>query len=243
MLAGLAVDNLTPLMAIHLPRDLPSGAWSPLVATRGRRGAQTPVVIAGVEGGRRYAVVLGVGFWRWAFRGGDQRQVYTRLWGALAGWLVQEQGQIAGGVVRPANRVSERGQPLAWVAPGLAADSIRVRVRSGETAVADTTIPVQQADTAHSKALPPGQYTYDARVYAGGKEVGAGTGPFTVDTFSAELTRPARPLASLRGLPSEAGFQAGRRGARPLRSVIWPYALLVVLLATEWILRRRWGLR
>jgi hypothetical protein len=243
LLAGLPADNLTPLMAVFLPRTLPSSSWTPLLAVRGRRGAQTPLVVAGVDGGRRWAVALGIGYWRWAFRGGEQRQAYSRFFGALAGWLVQEQGQIAGGAVRPTNRVLERGRPIGWVAPGLAADSIKVRVRAADRIVADTTIPVEQGDTALSSALSPGDYTYDARVFAGGREVGTGTGPLTVDAYSAELTRPARPLASLRGLPSAAGFDIGRHGSRPIRTLIWPYILAVLLLATEWTLRRRWGLR
>jgi hypothetical protein len=156
---------------------------------------------------------------------------------------VQEQGQIAGGAVRPTNRVVERGRAVGWVAPGLAADSIKLRVRSADKVVADTTIPVEQSDTALSAALVPGNYTYEAHVYTANKEVGSGSGPLTVDTYSAELTRPARPLASLRGLPTAAGFDLSRHGARPIRTLIWPYLIVVLLLATEWTFRRRWGLR
>jgi hypothetical protein len=243
LLAGLPVENLAPLLALNLPRSMPAGSWTPLLAGRGRRGAQAPIAVAGGNGGKRWAVALGVGYWRWAFRGGDQRQAYSRLFGALAGWLVQEQGHIAGGAVRPTTRVAERGRRLGWVAPGLAADSIRLRVRAGERMVADTTIPVEEGDTALSSALAPGNYNYEARVFAGGREVGSGSGPLTVDAYSAELTRPARPLASLRGLPSAAGIDLSRRGERPLRTLIWPYVLAVLLLATEWTLRRRWGLR
>ena len=36
-------------------------------------------------------------------------------------------------------------------------------------------------------------------------------------------------------------FQRGR-GA-PLHTAWWPWALIVLALAAEWILRRRWGLR
>ncbi|MEX2285198.1 MAG: VWA domain-containing protein, partial [Gemmatimonadota bacterium] len=42
LLAGLPIENLPPLAGLHLPRSLPDGAWTPLQATRGRRGAPAP---------------------------------------------------------------------------------------------------------------------------------------------------------------------------------------------------------
>jgi hypothetical protein len=33
------------------------------------------------------------------------------------------------------------------------------------------------------------------------------------------------------------------RPGRPLHTVPWPYVLIVLLLAAEWVLRRRWGVR
>jgi hypothetical protein len=161
----------------------------------------------------------------------------------LAGWLVQEQTQIAGGAVRPARRVVPRGERLAWVASGLAADSVRLHLFRDTQVVAQTTIPVEPGDTAFSSALATGNYRYEARAFAGGREVGTGSGPITVESFSAELVRPSRPLADLQGAGS-AGLPTRRAGGgQPLRTVIWPYLLIVLLLATEWVLRRRWGLR
>jgi hypothetical protein len=243
LLAGLPTENLPPLMAVLLPRELPSTAWIPLQATRGRRGVQAPVVIATAAAGKRRVVALGIGFWRWAFRGGEQRQVYARFWGALAGWLVQEQGQIAAGAVRPASRVIEQGGRPAWIAPGLNADSVNVRLFSGQAMVADSTIPLEQADTALSSVLPPGNYRYEARAFAGGREVGSGAGPLTVDTYSREFGRLTHSLGDLTGAAGTSELGQNRRGARPLRTLIWPYLLVVGLLVTEWTLRRRWGLR
>ena len=243
VLAALPVENLAPLLGVNLAREIPSGGWVPLMATRGRRGAQTPVAIGMTQNGRRTVVALGQGFWRWAFRGGEQRQVYARFWGALAGWLIQEQTQMAGGAVRPVARVVERGQPLAWVAPAIAADSVRLRISNSSGITADTTIPMQQADTALSSTLPPDHYRYEAVVYSEGREAGRGSGPLTVDAYSSEFSRITQNLNDLTSV-AQAGIGAGSRaGSMPLRTSFWPYLLLVLLLATEWILRRRWGLR
>jgi hypothetical protein len=242
LMAGTPVENLPPLAALHLPRDLPPGAWVPLQATRGRRGAPAPLAFAFAQSGRRRVVALGQGFWRWSFRGGEPRTVYVRLWGALAGWLVQEQAQIASGAVQPARRVVQRGERLVWMAPGLAADSITVRMVQ-DTTTSQITIPVEAGDSASSSPLKPGHYRYEARAFAGGREVGSGTGPLTVEPFSAELVRSPRSLDDLRAMASTALGDRGRSGERPLRTSIWPYAVILLLLTAEWVFRRRWGLR
>jgi hypothetical protein len=243
LLAGLPVENLPPLAGVHLPRELPLGSWVALQATRGRRGSPAPIAVAYTEAGRRRVVALAQGYWRWSFRGGEQRTVYARFWGALASWLVQEQTQLAGGAVRPTRRVVPRAEPLGWLASGLAADSIALRLIRDGAVAAESTIPIGPGDSAISAALPPGDYRYEARAFAGGREVGTGSGPLTVEAFSPELTRPARALTDLQSTASTALDGVGRGGQRPLRTSVWPYALILALLATEWILRRRWGLR
>ena len=244
LIAGLPIQNLPPLSGLHLPRDLPAGAWAPLQATRGRRGAPAPIAYAQADGSRRRVVALAQGYWRWSFRGGEGRTVYSRLWGALAGWLVQEQTQVAGGAVRPAQRVVERAQRITWVAPGLSADSLHVRLLQDGTVAAETAIPMQPGDSAFSPAPAPGNYRYEARAFAAGREVGTGSGPLTVEVFSTELVRPARPLDELKQASAQAVLDGlGRAGARPLRTSFWPYLVITLLLATEWVLRRRWGLR
>ncbi|MEX2285199.1 MAG: hypothetical protein WEE89_22120, partial [Gemmatimonadota bacterium] len=195
------------------------------------------------EGGRRRVVALGQGYWKWSFRGGDQRLLYARFWGALAGWLAQEQTLSSGGAVRPARRVVQRGERPAWIAGGLTADSIRVKLLRDGATVAETTIPVEQGDSAFSTALEPGNYQYQAAAFSGGREVGTGAGPMTVETYSAELTRPGRSLAQLASAAQAQLSERSRSGSRPLRTMIWPYAMVVALLASEWVLRRRWGLR
>ncbi|MBI4545266.1 MAG: hypothetical protein HY703_08730, partial [Gemmatimonadetes bacterium] len=194
----------------------------------------------------RWALALADGFWQWSFREGAGRVTYQRLWAAVAGWLVQERPLAEGGALRPTRRVAARGEQLRWVAAGLAADSLAVRIRTekGE-AVLDTTVVAVRGDTAATRVLPPGHYRYEVRALRGGREAARSAGPLTVESYSPEFARPAARLEQLaRGTAAAArGVDACGAGGRPLHATAWPYLLLVLLVTTEWVLRRRWGLR
>jgi hypothetical protein len=242
LLASVPADELPPLSDL---RALASGAgaWAPLEASRGRRGAGLPIAVAVEREGRRTVVATADGYWRWAFRGGEARQAYRRLWASLGGWLVEDQRSVAAGAIRPAERAAPRGEPLRWVAPGLGADSVAIRVAAedGTTAV-DTVVSRVRGDTLVTDPLAPGHYRFEARAFAGGEEVATAEGPLTVERYSAEFARPAVAVTGMAG--GAAGEEAPRRlPGTPLHTTPWPYLLLVLLVSTEWTLRRRWGLR
>ncbi|HSJ08083.1 MAG TPA: hypothetical protein VK936_15365, partial [Longimicrobiales bacterium] len=242
LLAGLAPAGFAPLTALR-GADVPAGAWSPLLAARSGDGTPQPVLVADSAAGRRWAVALGTGYWRWAFRGGPERELYQRLWSAVAGWLVTE--RTLGGVpaVRPVRLSAPRGALIPWVAPGLEADSLWVQIVSpGGTVALDTTLAAVPADTAFTAAPPPGTYAWRATAFAG-DSVAGGEGPLTVETYSPEFARRTADLGELRGGGSPVRDAAPRRTGTPMHATAWPYALIVLLLAAEWILRRRWGLR
>ncbi|HUG40501.1 MAG TPA: hypothetical protein VMM12_08450 [Longimicrobiales bacterium] len=240
LLAGLEPADAPPLTALRTP-DAPAGWWGPLVARLGRRGEARPVLLAGTTGGRRVAVALGDGYWRWRFSGGAGRETYDRLWSAVGGWLMAGPGAVAGAGAGPADRVVARGEPVVFRAPP-GADSLALRIfpaGAAEPAV-DSTLRVRGGE-AVAGVLPPGHYRYEAVVFdGGGGERTAASGELTVESFSREFTRTAVSL------DPEAGEARGARGSaagRPLRASAWPWALLMVLLCVEWVLRRRWGLR
>jgi hypothetical protein len=242
LLAGQEMAGVAPLTGIR-SGEMPAGTWAPLQATRGRQGAPQPVLIAGESAGRRWAVALGTGYWQWAFRGGDERMLYARLWSAVGGWLVRERALAGPGAVRPAPLAVPRGVPIAWVAPGLAADSIAVQLRDADgTAVLDTVVRMTARDSAFTAAPAPGNYTYRARAFTNGTVTDA-TGPLTVERFSPEFAMPRVDMAALQTPPTPVRTGADRSGGTPLHATAFPYLLIVLLLATEWILRRRWGLR
>lgn len=241
LLVDMDKNGLPPLNALHAA-DLADGAWTPLVAGRSPRGGQAPVFHAAETPGRRYVIALGSGYWRWAFRGGSSRVVYQRLWGALAGWVVQEQAQVAGASVRPAQRSVTRGRPLRWVAPGLAADSFALTLNGAGGATLRSTLSAETGDTAISAAVAPGHYTYDIRAYRDGAEIARADGPLTVESYSPEFIRRIADVRALERAPDTLQ-RAGAGQGRPLHTFAWLYVILVTLLCLEWILRRRWGLR
>src|SRR5690606_24394012 len=146
MIGTFQAEELPPLAGLRTANV--TGAWAPLVASRSRRGPTTPVAVAGERSGRRWAVALADGYWQWAFRGGEARQVYRRLWAALGGWLAHEERTIAATAVRPIDRTAPRGEQVRWVAPGLAADSIAFRIAAADSTVAmDTVVPMLRGDT------------------------------------------------------------------------------------------------
>ena len=240
-LQGLNLGELPPLETMF--NATPSeNAWTPLHAGRSRRGGRNPVLFAQEIGNRRTAIALGMGYWRWAFRGGGSRDLYTRLWGALAGWLAQDQAQVAGAAIRPVNRAVARGEALRWIAPGIAADSLQVQLTDASGRGVTSTIVPQRGDTALTASLAPGHYNYAARAFAGGSEVARAGGPLTVESYSPEFMDAGSDLSVLKSTPAAlAGFSEG--GGRPLHAYIWPYIILILLLCAEWIFRRRWGLR
>jgi hypothetical protein len=240
LLADLELDGVTPLSGLR-PVELPAGAWAPLLATRGRQGAPLPVAVGGAGGGRRWVVALGSGYWQWSFRGGAERQLYTRLWSALGGWLTQE--RALGGAVKPARLASPRGAPLGWLAPGVAADSVAVTLTGVDgTVAADMVVPMAGRDTAYTAAPAPGAYTFHARAFAADGMVEA-RGEVTVERYSPELSRPRAQLDALSAPPATVRGGVERAGGTPLHATAWPYLVIVMLLAAEWVLRRRWGLR
>ncbi|HUE76552.1 MAG TPA: hypothetical protein VMM83_01295 [Longimicrobiales bacterium] len=243
LLAGLEPGDAPPLRALRVPEP-PAGWWGPLNARLGRRGEPRPVVVAGTVGGRRVAVALGDGYWRWAFADGAGREVYDRLWSALGGWLMGEAGGTPFEAIAPVSLVVGRGEPVVFRAPA-GTDSLRIRIRaSGEGAdsavVADSVVRVADGE-AVAGVLSPGHYRWEARLFGPEDATTGSSGSLTVESFSPEFTRPAVSLEEIEGT---VGDGVRRRGSgRPLRASAWPYVVLVLLLSAEWILRRRWGLR
>lgn len=234
LLTGLDVEDLPPLAGPRLLR-LPGGWWTPLVLRRGRRGVDAPMMAAREVDGRRIVVATAAGTWRWAFSGGNPG-TYDRVWSAMAGWLLGDQRphDVA---VRPIRRVVARGSSLRWVAPGLMADSAALVINGAMGTVVDTVVGFVN-DSATIGALSPGDYMYRARALRHDSVIAAAAGPFSVASYSSDFTAP---VVALR-VDVEGSLTRRGRGV-PLRAMVWPYVLLLVVLMAEWTLRRRWGLR
>ncbi len=241
LLAGLRTDEAAPLSALSRP-DVPRGSWAPLLATRGRRGEPAPIVVAGENGPRRWAVATGEGYWRWAFRGGSPGELYARLWSAVAGWLVREQAAIAAAAVWPVTATIDAGRGPRWLAPGIEADSLVLRLNTGDAETVLDTVLALRRDTAAAAPVPPGEYRWYAQALRSDSAVAEASGEITVETFSPDFSKPRVRLEDLRS-DVTALSDGTTAGGRPLHALPWPYLVLIGLVGAEWILRRRWGLR
>ena len=119
---------------------------------------------------------------------------------------------------------------------------LRVIIRAspaGQDAVRDTTVTVPQSGVFELPGLPAGDYTYEA---VGGDGEVVGGGRFLVDAYSSDMNLPVATPQAAAGSGAE-GPGASEPQGRPLRTHPLPYLIVLVLLSTEWVLRRRRGLR
>jgi hypothetical protein len=239
LMNGLKVEDMPPLEAV-IPVSLPAGAWAPLAITRGRRGEPYPIAMAGEQNGKRWAVGLASGYWRWAFQGGASGDVYNRLWSSLGGWIMRDARAADIGAIRPVDRAIMRGAAIRWVTRAGALDSIRVTLKQqgGQHTITRKMIAVH--DTAVMPDVAYGTYHYDATAFANNTTTTA-SGELTVETYTPEFARHSATL--LNSKATATALRAHGRETKPLHASWLPYVLLLLLLSTEWILRRRWGLR
>jgi len=226
-LSGLPWDSLPPITVGAAP---PSGQWRALEVRRGREEDRR-VIIAGSDTPRRLVIVAASGLYRWRFRGGASADAFTALWGSLFDWLAAERADRRAAV--PTGIVVRAGEPVRWHR-GSAADSAVLVVlkrvaRNDSTRVDSMTLRFHgDATIAESRALRPGLYTATVR---------GGTTMLAVNNAREWLPRSPRVKAGAvgGGVPVDA--------APRLRSAGWAYALLLILLCAEWVVRRRLGMR
>ena len=230
-LAGVNLQGLPPLSGAMVPS-------TPLLLPPLQiqlRGAGSPESAFGLieRPGGRVAVALASQFWRWAARE-NGHEPYRRIWAGIVDWLLAGEEVIAA-EPRPMVWVTSRGQKIAWSLGG-DSSSVHLEVWSGTEVVTDTTL--VGGGEAMTGALDPGLYTYTL-VSESGDTVGAGR--FDVSGVSLEMLPVAKMPELSRGSLSSPGN--AEDSGRPLRTYPWVYLLIMVLLCSEWIVRRRTGLR
>ena len=223
---ALPFDSLPP---ITVAPALPRGDWQGLTVRRGGSGGERRPAIVGWDAPRRIAVLGASGLWRWRFRGGTRADAYGALLGSLYDWLAA--GRTDRRAAVPDAGAMRAGVPIKW-RRGAAGDSIvnvTITRRSATGRVYSVTLRYPEgANVAESAPLQPG--VYDAQT-AGGAIVLA-------VNASRELI-PRRP--AVRAGVIGGGVTFG--DAPALRGIGWVYALVILLLCTEWMLRRRAGVR
>ena len=246
-LSGADLTGLPPLTAI-LPRRTPGTVPTPIPLQRQGSGPVEAGLVLNENLGRRRAVVLASGFWRWAFREGPDREAYRRLWAGVAGWLLASAPQDGATPVRPEKRVWSSRELMAWRAPGLIGRNVgfalsvknSVGDSAGDSLVLDTTVVVDGAGLVRTRALPVAEYSY--RITLAGEDGSIGDGRIESEGHSLELLRQPVDISPEASDAAEGAPSRARLGP-PLRTHPGPYILILVLLSAEWIGRRRGGLR
>jgi hypothetical protein len=225
-LSSLPFDSLPPVNAAP---NVPRGEWQGLVVRRGGASNDRRVVLSGTDAPRHIAVLGASGLWRWRFRGGARADAYGVLFGTLFDWLAT--GRTDRRAVVPEPEPLRAGVPVRWRRGGPADSVVQVTVtrRSATSRVYSLTLRFPDgANVVESPPLPTG--VYDARMPGGSAVLAVNA--------SRELV-PRRPTVS--ATPALGIASVGSRTG--LRDVGWVWLAAILLLCTEWLLRRRAGLR
>jgi hypothetical protein len=223
--AGVDPDSLPPASAVGSVAAAP--AWVGAVARLARRG--TPLsVVSGREDRSGRTVMIGAdGLFRWPFHGGVADQVWRSMIADAATWLLA--GPSADSMrARPVTPVTQRGRAVQFRWAGTGAPVALPIQLHGPLGARGDTLRFDGAGEA-ALALGVGRYRYTL--------AGGGSGSFAVEPYADELVPAAVTLADHQGI----GATAAPR--RSLRELLWLFALAIAGFGTEWMLRRKLGLR
>ncbi len=223
-LSGLAWDSLPPVGAASTP---PKGTWIGLEAHRGR-SQETRALIVGTDEPRRVVIVAASDLWRWAFRGGVAADAFSAVWGSIFDWLAAQRADRRAAV--PDERLVRAGDPVRWRRGSPSDSVVAVTLRRRGTTRADSlTLRFgPDASVVESAPLPAGLYDVTTR---------GGAALLAVNVSREWLPRAPRVRRGAIG-----GARATGSAPR-LRDMGWVYALAILLLCAEWLVRRRTGMR
>ncbi len=226
-LAGVPWDSVPPLA---VPDVAPDGEWVALAVARARR-YDPRAAIAGSDRSRRVVIAAAMGSWRWKFRGGASAAAYDALWGGIVDWLAAERRDPR--AAAPVSGLLRAGEPVRWRRGGStrSPEVTVVAKRRGATR-ADTLVLHFAPDAIFAESAPMEPGVYDLTV-PGGAAV------LAVNASREWLPRTSVLLAGTT-VPGDSPLHGD---APPLRDRGWPYLLAIAALCSEWILRRRAGLR
>jgi hypothetical protein len=219
-LAGIVVESLPPLLVLSPAR----GGVTALSAAAGQPTARPTPIVTTIDGNVRRVVITAAGYSRWRVRGGVSEVAFQALVGGATDWLLGARGSAVPAV--PANAVVRAGEPVRW-RRGSGAQALVSLTRDGDGATRRDTLVFGTGATANAPPLSEGIWR------------GLVDSASVVLPVSASREWLPQPIgARSRMLNGEA--VAVRRGAR---GISWLYLATVLLLAAEWLLRRRAGLR
>jgi uncharacterized membrane protein len=265
--------DATPALASTVPLGAPKRAARVLAVTGGAGGAARALVAVQRYGEGRSMVFTGEASWRWRMLLPSSDRSFDTFWRQAVRWLaVASSDPIAitapaGGSPGETLPVRVAVRDAAFVPQTDATVELRVTAPDGRTetvaAVAEQSAGSGPAYVAHVTPASTGVFRLTAEARRGATLLGSAAASMLVGGADLEMTDPrlntpllqrialasggrlvaASDVASiLEGL--RAGVPAARLAVtRDLWHNAWWFAAIVGLLAGEWVLRRRWGLR
>lgn len=219
-LSGIVVESLPPLLASVAAR----GGIVALSAAPATSGTGAVPIVTATEGDVRRVLITAAGYNRWRARGGVSEAAFQAFVGAATDWLLGARGRAA--VATPATSVVRAGAPVRWRA-GTQSRAVISLTRDGDRRTRRDSITFTAGADGE---MPP----LDAGVWRG---TVAGV-PVVIPVSASREFLPHAVTLHSGALNGPA--LAIRRGAR---AISWLYLATVLLLAAEWLLRRRAGLR
>ena len=238
----------------------------------GAQGGGAPLLFTRRAGRGPVLLVNGTGLWRWALAGNDALAAdrCRLLWQRVVRWLAEPvQGEPLR--VSPERPLIGGGEPVRLFATlqddafrpvsGATLEGEATDARGAHQAL--SFVPGEPGRYVATLPAPaPGRWQVSVRARAAGRELGRARGEFAVDAWSLEMLRTDPDSATLGAVAAASGGRTtlaadAGRWARQLETRAltrrrttstrlwespWLFAVLVALLAAEWIVRRRRGL-
>jgi uncharacterized membrane protein len=263
----------TPALASTVPLGGPRRGADVLAVSGGAGGVSRPLIAVQRYGEGRSLIFAGEGAWRWRMLLPSTDRSYDTFWRQALRWLALSASDPVAirlpSAPMPGDTVPVRilVRDAAFAPQADAAVDVDVTTPEGRTERIRAEQPRQTdeegAYVARYRAAGPGVYRFHANARRGATSIGSASCALLVGGSDPEMSDPRLNVQVLQRLalrsggrlvaPGEAAalgssLRAAVPGARlavthELWHTGWSFAAILALLASEWILRRRWGLR
>jgi uncharacterized membrane protein len=265
--------DATPALASTVPLGGARPGANVLAISGGPGGVSRPLIAVQRYGEGRSLIFAGEGAWRWRMLLPSTDRSYDTFWRQALRWLALSASDPVAirlpSAAIPGDTLGVRVLARdAAFAPQLdAAVDVDVTTPDGRTESIRAEPPRQSdengAYVARYRATGPGVYRFHASARRGATSLGSASSALLVGGSDPEMSDPRLNVQVLQRIalrsggrlvtPGEAAalgssLRAAVPGARlavahDLWHTGWSFAAILALLASEWILRRRWGLR
>lgn len=260
--------DLAPPLAAIAPLGGARPGASVLAVTGGPGGVPRALVAVQRYGEGRSMIFTGEAAWRWRMLLPSTDRSYETFWRQALRWLAMRASEPTA-IVTPASGAPGETLPLRVLARNAGfepqrAATVDLRVTAPDGRV-ETLRAAPDGDgfVARFRPTQAGVYRVAAEAKIGTAAAGAATTAILVGGFDLEMTDPRLNMPVLERIAAASGgrvvgeHQLGSlveslRAAVPSARLAvqedlwhngWSFTIVLLLLASEWILRRRWGLR